>query len=104
MIDFKRNYQIKIEKYKIEINDLERKLESLEAPEIRLEKAKKTLKKLLDFDYNGVNEQVIEETVERIIVHKDYFEWKLNFMKDSIKLQIIGKNKADSYVADYEKD
>lgn len=93
----------KIEKYKIEINELERKLETLEVPEVRLEKAKQSIKKILDFDYNGVNDQIIEEIVEKVIVHKDYFEWKLNFMTDTIKLQIIGKNKADCYVADYEK-
>lgn len=94
----------KIEKYKIEINELERKLETLEAPEVRLDKAKQSIKKILDFDYNGVNDQIIEEIVEKVIVHKDYFEWKLNFMTDTIKLQIIGKNKANCYVADYEKN
>ena len=93
----------KIEKYKIEINELERKLETLEAPKVRLEKARQSIKKILDFDYNGVNDQIIEEIVEKVIVHKDYFEWKLNFMTDTIKLQIIGKNKANCYVADYEK-
>ncbi len=91
----------KIEKYKIEINELERKLETIEAPEVRLEKAKQSIKKILDFDYNGVNEQIIEEIVEKVIVHKDYFEWKLNFMTDTIKLQIIGKNKTNCYVSDY---
>ena len=83
----------KIEKYKIEINELERNLETLEAPEVRLEKAKHSIKKILDFDYNGVNDQIIEEIVEKVIVHKDYFEWKLNFMTDTIKLHIIGKKK-----------
>ena len=85
------------------INELERKLETLEVPEVRLEKAKQSIQKILDFDYNGVNDQIIEEIVEKVIVHKDYFKWKLNFMTDTIKLQIIGKNKADCYVADYEK-
>ena len=94
----------KIEKYKIEINELERKIEILEAPEVRLEKAKQSIKKIMDFDYNGVNDQIIEEIVEKVIIHKDYFEWKLNFMQDTIKLQIIGKNIHNSYVANYEKD
>ena len=93
----------KIEKYKIEINELERKLDTLETPEVRLEKAKQSIKKILDFDYNGVNDQIIEEIVEKVIVHKDYFEWKLTFMTDTIKLQIIGKNISNSYVAYYEK-
>ena len=99
-----RQKEIELEKYKIEINELERKLETIEAPEVRLEKAKQSIKKILDFDYNGVNDQIIEEIVEKVIVHKDYFEWKLNFMTDTIKLQIIGKNKANCYVSDYEKN
>ena len=94
----------KIEKYKIEINELERKLDTLETPEVRLEKAKQSIKKILDFDYNGVNDQIIEEIVEKVIVHKDYFEWKLTFIPETIKLQIIGKNISNSYVAYYEKN
>lgn len=93
----------RIEKYKIEINELERKLDSLEAPEVRLAKAKQSIKKILDFDYNGVNDQIIAEIVEKVIVHKDHFEWKLTFIPDTIKLQIIGKNKVNSYVSDYIK-
>lgn len=37
--------------------------------------------------------RVIEEFVEKIIVHKDYFEWKLNFMNETIKLEINGTSK-----------
>ena len=44
---------------------------------------------------NGVDEKIIEEFVDKIIVHKDYFEWKFNFMNEPIKLVISGKSKAD---------
>lgn len=104
MIDIKKRASNKIAKYKIEINKLERKLESLETPEVRLANAKQSIKKILDFGYNGVNDQVIEEVVEKVIVHKDYFEWKLTFIPDTIKLQIVGKNISNSYVSDYEKN
>ena len=99
MKDIKKEHLIK---YKIEINELERKIETLEATEVRLEKAKQSIKKIMDFDYNGVNDQIIEEIVEKVIIHKDYFEWTLNFMQDTIKLQIIGKNVHNSYVANYD--
>ena len=57
--------------------------------------------RLLDINYNGVNEKVIEEFVEKIIVHNDYFEWKLNFMNETIKLEIIEKSKSDCLISEY---
>ncbi len=38
-----------------------------------------SVKKILDIGYNGIDERLIEEVVEKIIVHENYFEWKLNF-------------------------
>ena len=65
-------------------------------------KVRKSVRRLLDINYNGVDEKLIEEIVEKIIVHKDYFEWELNFMKETIKLGIEGKNKSDSIIVNYE--
>ena len=62
-----------------------------------------SIRKLLDINYNGVDEKKIEEFVEKIIVHKDYFEWKLNFMNDTIKLEIRGKSKADCFLIEYKE-
>ena len=39
--------------------------------------------------------KIIEEFVDKIIVHKECFEWKFNFMNETIKLRINGKSKAD---------
>ena len=100
---FQKKLSSRIEKYKIEINELEKKYESIEPLDVRIEKAKMSIRKLLDINYSGVDEKIIEEFVEKIIVHKNYFEWKLNFMKDTIKLKISGKSKSDCFVVEYEK-
>ena len=78
-------------------------MESVQPYEVRLENAKNSIKKLLDIDYNGVSEQIIEEIVEYIIVHKDWYEWKLNFMNETIKMKIVGRRKEDCFVVDYIK-
>ena len=57
---------------------------------------------MLDINYNGVDDKIIEEFVEKIIVHKDYFEWKLNFMNDTIKLENSGKSKKDGFLIERE--
>lgn len=98
---FQKKLSSRIEKYKIEINELEKKFNSLEPLEVRIENVKKSIRRLLDINYNGVNEKVIEEFVEKIIVHNDYFEWKLNFMNETIKLEIIGKSKSDCLISEY---
>ena len=100
---FQKKLSSRIEKYKIEISELEKKYQSIEPLDVRVEKAKTSIRKLLDINYNGVDEKIMEEFVEKIIVHKDYFEWKLNFMKDTLKLVISGKSKSDCFVAEYVK-
>ena len=92
---FQKKLSSRIEKYKIEILELEKQCSSLEPLDVRIENAKKSIRRLLDINYNGVDDKIIEEFVERIIVHKDYFEWKFNFMNEPIKLVISGKSKAD---------
>ena len=46
-------------------------------------------------------DKIIDEFVERIIVHKDYFEWKLNFMNETIKLEINGNSKKDGFLIEH---
>lgn len=98
---FQKKLSSRIEKYKIEINELEKKYESIEPLDVRIEKAKNSIRKLLDINYNGIDEKIIEEFIEKIVVHKDYFEWKLNFMNDTIKLEIRGKNKSDCLLVEH---
>ena len=81
--------------HEAQLSALEKQYESIEPLEVRIEKAKEKIKRLLDINYNGVDEKIIEEFVDKIIVHKDYFEWKFNFMNETIKLEISGKSKAD---------
>ena len=99
---FQKKLSSRIEKYKIEIIELEKKCKSIEPLEVRIENAKKSIRRLLDINYNGVDDKIIEEFVERIIVHKDYFEWKLNFMNDTIKLKISGTSKKDGFLLEHE--
>ena len=98
---FQKKLSNRIEKYKIEISELEKEYKSIEPLEVRIEKVKNNIRKLLDISYNGVDEKIIEEFVDKIIVHKDYFEWKLNFMNETIKLEIGGKNKSDCLILEY---
>ena len=70
----------------------------------RIEKVKNNIHKLLDISYNGVDEKIIEEFVEKIIVHKDYFEWKFNFINETIKLEISGKSKSDCFLVEHIND
>ena len=99
---FQKKLSSRIEKYKIEINELQKKYESIEPLDVRIEQVKMSIRKLLDISYNGVDEKIIEEFVEKIIVHENYFEWKLNFMNDTIKLKISGKKKSDCFVLEYQ--
>jgi len=98
---FQKMLSSRIEKYKIKIIELEKKCESIEPLEVRIENAKKSIRRLLDINYNGVDDKIIEEFVERIIVHKDYFEWKLNFMNETIKLEISGASKKDGCLVEH---
>lgn len=49
----------------------------------------------MDFRNNGVEEELIESFIDKIFVHKDYFEWKLKFINKSIKLRLNGKKQSD---------
>jgi len=52
----------------------------------------------LDINYNGVDDKIIEEFVEKVIVHKDYYEWKVNFLNETIKIEINGTSKKDGVI------
>ena len=99
---FQKKLSSRIEKYKIEVNELEKKYESIEPLDVRIEKAEMSIRKLLDINYNGVDEKIIEEFMDKTIVHKDYFEWKLNFMNETTKLEIIGKGKFDCLLKEHK--
>ena len=99
---FQKKLSSRIEKYKIEILELEKQCSSLEPLDVRIENAKKSIRKLLDINYNGVDEKIIEEFVEKVIVHKDYFEWKLNFMNETIKLEVDGKSRKDGFLLEHK--
>ena len=99
---FQKKLSSRIEKYKIEILELEKQCSSLEPLQVRIENAKKSIRKLLDINYNGVDEKIIEEFVEKVIVHKDYFEWKLNFMNETIKLEVNGKSRKDGFLLEHK--
>ena len=53
-------------------------------------------------DRFGAKAETLEEFVEKIIVHKDYFEWKLNFMNETIKLEINGNSKKDGFLIEHK--
>lgn len=99
---FQKKVSSRIEKYKVEKSELEKQYESIEPLEVRIENVKKKIRRLLDINYNGVDEKIIEEFADKIIVHKDYFEWKLNFMNETIKLEVDGKTKKDGFLIEHE--
>lgn len=101
---FQKKVSSRIEKYKVEKSELEKQYESIEPLEVRIENVKKKIRRLLDINYNGVDEKIIEEFADKIIVHKDYFEWKFNFMAETIKLEISGKSKKDCLLIEYENN
>ena len=100
---YQKSADARIERYNLDIEELEKKLERLEPIEIRRENARNSVKKLLDINYNGIDERIIDEIVEKIVVHKDHFEWKLNFMDEPIKLEIIGKSQKDCFIVEKNK-
>ena len=100
---FQKKLSDKIELYKLEIEDLEKELKRLDPPEVKIEKAKQSVRRLLDFNYNGINDLLIEEVVEKITVHKDWFEWKLVFLKEPINLEVKGK-KQDYFIVEHKLD
>jgi len=59
-------------------------------------------------DYNEIVQNAIREWQQMRekrenfeISDDEYLEWKLNFMNDTIKLKIRGKNKSDCFLVEY---
>ena len=65
----------------------------MDPPKLKLERAKQSVRRLLDFNYNGIDDRLIKKVVERIVVHKDWFEWKLIFVEEPLKIRIKGNLK-----------
>lgn len=61
-------------------------------PKDSLKERIKNIKKKVDEHLGNANKSVsddmLEEIVESITVHKNYFEWKLNYLNDIIELNI----------------
>ena len=101
---YQKKSNSKIETFKVEIDELEKKLKRLEPLQVRKENALKSVRKILDVGYNGVDERLIEEVVEKVIVHEKYFEWKLNFYDETFKLKITGKGQKDCFIEEYKEN
>ena len=55
----------------------------------------------LNYHENNVSDDIIDNFVEKVIVHKDKFEWKLAYFNDIIDTNINGRQKSsklDLYV------
>lgn len=55
----------------------------------------------LNYHENNVSDDIIDNFVEKVIVHKDKFEWKLAYLNDIIVMNINGRQKSsklDLYV------
>lgn len=87
----KQKLSDKIELYRLEIKNLEKELNRLDSHEIKVEKAKQSIRRLLDFNCNGINDILMDEVVEKIIVHKEWFECKLVFLNEPINLEVKNK-------------
>ena len=73
------------------IYDLEYKLNNLEPIEERIENINKVVNSLINFDNDKIDEDLIEEVIDKIIVHKDYYEWKLKYTDKIYKLNVVGR-------------
>lgn len=103
LLDMVLNEYINKEEYKTKKEEIEKNNELLEnqkkelenkygIPKDSLKERIKNIKKKVD-EYLGnanksVSDDMLEEIVESITVHKNYFEWKLNYLNDIIELNI----------------
>ena len=78
----------KIDNYKLEIAELEYKIISIEPAEVRINNIKIYVRRVLDFRNNGVVDELIDEFVDKIIVHENYFEWRIKHINKSINIKI----------------
>lgn len=97
MNHIKRSQQIKskIINYKLEIAELEYKIISIKPADVRINNIKNYIRRVLDFRNNGVVDEIIDEFVDKIIVHENYFEWRIKHINKSINIKINGRKKSD---------
>lgn len=48
----------------------------------RIKALKQNIEENLNFDKNNISDEMIDSFVEKVVVHKDRFEWKLNYLKN----------------------
>ena len=92
---YQKKLEKKIEDYKLEIAELEYKIISIEPADVRINNIKNYVRRVLDFQNNGVVDKLIEEFVDKIIVHENYFEWIIKHINKSINIKINGRKKSD---------
>ena len=56
----------------------------------------------LNYNETKVSDEMLDSFVDKIIVKKDRFEWKFNFMNETIKLEVDGKTKIDGFLIEHE--
>jgi hypothetical protein len=86
----KEEYSTKKKSLEDNIAELNDKISNLESEEIiteeqldsKVEVLKYALENNFDFDTYHIPDNVIDGFVKKVIVHKDYFEWHLNFLDD----------------------
>ncbi len=67
----------------------------------KIENLKQCIIDNLNYHENNVSDDIIDNFVENVIVHKDKFEWKLAYLNDTIDMNINGRQKSsklDLYV------
>ena len=97
-------FDVSLSTLRRDVDELEKQIKRLEPVQVRKEKALKSVRKILDVGYNGVDERLIEEVVEKVIVHEKYFKWKLNFYDETFKLKITGKGQKDCFIEEYKEN
>ena len=85
-IDMQDNIKKETENLEKEIKGLETKIINTTKIDLKdyIKKLKNKISKKADYNY-GLNEDLLDLHIEKIIVHKDHFDWKLNSSSDIIK-------------------
>lgn len=96
----KEDYDIKKEQFDNKIDKLQSEIDAIRGseseeeldPAKRIEELKKFIAKKVKTKKGQIPEKVIEEFVEKIVVHEDHFEWFLKVEKcDKINLSVTGR-------------
>ncbi|MBR1416484.1 MAG: recombinase family protein [Bacilli bacterium] len=90
------DYLNKKEELENNIKDLKTEKEKIESNykipkdvlKARINNLKQLVKKHIGSKHESISDEMIEESIESVIVHKDRFEWKLSYLNDIIDLNI----------------